>query len=378
MYRRARKQQMPLHESERRLDLDLDLDLDAAGSAIFVAATPPSPPGHRHTLQCRARQRHRPVPGVRCRSCRTRASGSVAQRNAPARSRSRRLGCGSSAAAWPRAGVAAAQRAVRCEVRCARRRRALAGARGGVRAGVGRRARRGPRGSAAAGSRARPSLAARRLGPGAAARSRVDRSTHRARLPHVRTCRVLALIPPAWLTLAWRRLVARRARREPFAHVVGQRAFFESRFLSDRRALVPRPASELVRCWRCCCLPSILRRGPDGARIACEACSSCRRRWRTSLARRTDVACWSSASARAACCCRACVSSRSSLASALTSRPRRLSLHEPTPSSWASRIVCSCSKGTTARARTRSLAASVCLAPAPHQHDLLPLLLPFY
>ena len=130
-------------------------------------------------------------------------------------------------------------------------------------------------------------------------------------------------------------------------------------------------------------LSSILRRrrrcrGPDGARIACKACSSCRRRWSTSLARRTDVACWSSASARAACCCRACVSSRSSLASALTSRPRRLSLHEPTPSSWASRIVCSCSKGTTARARTRSLAASVCLAPAPHQHDLLPLLLPFY
>ena len=38
----------------------------------------------------------------------------------------------------------------------------------------------------------------------------------------------------------------RRARREPFAYVVGEREFYGRTFLTDRRALVPRPETELL------------------------------------------------------------------------------------------------------------------------------------
>jgi release factor glutamine methyltransferase len=38
----------------------------------------------------------------------------------------------------------------------------------------------------------------------------------------------------------------RRAKREPFAYVVGEREFYGRTFLTDRRALVPRPETELL------------------------------------------------------------------------------------------------------------------------------------
>jgi release factor glutamine methyltransferase len=41
-------------------------------------------------------------------------------------------------------------------------------------------------------------------------------------------------------------LVGRRARREPFAYLIGEREFYGRRFLVDRRALVPRPETELL------------------------------------------------------------------------------------------------------------------------------------
>lgn len=41
-------------------------------------------------------------------------------------------------------------------------------------------------------------------------------------------------------------LVARRARREPFAYVVGEREFYGLTLLVDRRVLVPRPETELL------------------------------------------------------------------------------------------------------------------------------------
>lgn len=40
--------------------------------------------------------------------------------------------------------------------------------------------------------------------------------------------------------------LARRAKREPFAYVVGEREFYGRTFLTDRRALVPRPETELL------------------------------------------------------------------------------------------------------------------------------------
>lgn len=41
-------------------------------------------------------------------------------------------------------------------------------------------------------------------------------------------------------------IVQRRAAREPFAHIAGQRSFYGLDFVSDARALVPRPDSERV------------------------------------------------------------------------------------------------------------------------------------
>ena len=40
--------------------------------------------------------------------------------------------------------------------------------------------------------------------------------------------------------------VERRARREPVAHILGRRAFWNLELLSDRRALVPRPETEVI------------------------------------------------------------------------------------------------------------------------------------
>jgi release factor glutamine methyltransferase len=41
-------------------------------------------------------------------------------------------------------------------------------------------------------------------------------------------------------------LIARRARHEPVAYIVGHRAFYGLDFLVDRRALIPRPETELL------------------------------------------------------------------------------------------------------------------------------------
>ncbi len=42
------------------------------------------------------------------------------------------------------------------------------------------------------------------------------------------------------------RLVERRCRREPLAHITGQQEFYGRRFKCDRRALIPRPETELL------------------------------------------------------------------------------------------------------------------------------------
>jgi release factor glutamine methyltransferase len=44
----------------------------------------------------------------------------------------------------------------------------------------------------------------------------------------------------------FKELVARRALREPFAYIVGQREFYGRTFAVDRRVLVPRPETELL------------------------------------------------------------------------------------------------------------------------------------
>lgn len=51
--------------------------------------------------------------------------------------------------------------------------------------------------------------------------------------------------PPAFLD-RFLALVARRRRREPFEHVVGEADFFGLRFRVDSRVLVPRPETELL------------------------------------------------------------------------------------------------------------------------------------
>ncbi len=45
---------------------------------------------------------------------------------------------------------------------------------------------------------------------------------------------------------AYRQLVARRARHEPVAYIVGHRPFMDLDLLVDRRALIPRPETELL------------------------------------------------------------------------------------------------------------------------------------
>jgi release factor glutamine methyltransferase len=69
-------------------------------------------------------------------------------------------------------------------------------------------------------------------------------------LAHVLDCSTTDLFvhPARPLTQAeqetYSQLVARRARHEPVAYIVGHRAFFDLDLLTDRRALVPRPETE--------------------------------------------------------------------------------------------------------------------------------------
>lgn len=51
---------------------------------------------------------------------------------------------------------------------------------------------------------------------------------------------------PEEICLRLEALVARRAAREPFAHIAGERSFYGLDFICDARALVPRPDSEIV------------------------------------------------------------------------------------------------------------------------------------
>lgn len=51
---------------------------------------------------------------------------------------------------------------------------------------------------------------------------------------------------PESLADAFGRMVARREAREPFQHIAGSVSFFGLEFISDARALVPRPDSEVV------------------------------------------------------------------------------------------------------------------------------------
>lgn len=62
---------------------------------------------------------------------------------------------------------------------------------------------------------------------------------------------------------AWRfgRLVARRARREPVAYILGEKEFFSLPLLVDRRVLIPRPETEAVVE---AALGEIERAAPDG------------------------------------------------------------------------------------------------------------------
>src|SRR5437764_5020008 len=47
-------------------------------------------------------------------------------------------------------------------------------------------------------------------------------------------------VPPEAAT-RYRRLIERRAAREPFAYLVGEREFYSRTFVVDQRVLVPRP-----------------------------------------------------------------------------------------------------------------------------------------
>jgi len=51
---------------------------------------------------------------------------------------------------------------------------------------------------------------------------------------------------PEGVALKFDEIVQRRAAREPFAHIAGYRSFYGLDFVSDARALVPRPDSERV------------------------------------------------------------------------------------------------------------------------------------
>jgi len=51
---------------------------------------------------------------------------------------------------------------------------------------------------------------------------------------------------PATSYKSFRRLVSRRKRHEPVAYIIGHRGFFGEDFLTDKRALIPRPETELL------------------------------------------------------------------------------------------------------------------------------------
>lgn len=66
------------------------------------------------------------------------------------------------------------------------------------------------------------------------------------RLTHAQLIAYRDELIPAPLVAELRALVARRVNREPLAYVLGHTEFFSRRFLCDRRALVPRPETELL------------------------------------------------------------------------------------------------------------------------------------
>ena len=74
----------------------------------------------------------------------------------------------------------------------------------------------------------------------------------RTLLAHVRECTSSELFahPETLLSAqqkaAFQALVARRARHEPLAYLVGRRGFLELDLLVDRRVLIPRPETELL------------------------------------------------------------------------------------------------------------------------------------
>lgn len=78
---------------------------------------------------------------------------------------------------------------------------------------------------------------------------RLDAEILLAHVLHWQRAHLLAeydFVPSEAQGLAFRKLLARRAKQEPVAYLVGQREFYGINLLVDKRVLIPRPETELV------------------------------------------------------------------------------------------------------------------------------------
>jgi release factor glutamine methyltransferase len=91
--------------------------------------------------------------------------------------------------------------------------------------------------------------AARQLQAAGIDQPRLEAQLLAQRALHIDRAALLAhpelLVEPSEMS-QFHQLIERRARREPFAYLTGEREFFGRPFRIDRRALIPRPETELL------------------------------------------------------------------------------------------------------------------------------------